>query len=246
MTKQGGLIAMIPARGGSKGLPGKNARLFAGKPLIAHAILLAQQCPEVERIVVSTDSPEIAATARAYGAEVPFMRPPELALDDTPLWPVLRHALAAMDAAGAATHTVVLLDPTAPCRLPEDVRAAYARLSASPEADGVIGVSKQPYNPIWYSVVERDGWMADLIPGASAYSRRQDVPPVYRINGTLYFWRAEFMRAHADDWRRHGKYLIHETPDDISISIDTLEQFEQAERLVRSGRVRLPWLAEGR
>src|SRR3989304_4564407 len=89
------LLAVIPARGGSKGLPGKNIRPLAGIPLIAHSILLARLCPEIDRLAVSTDSPEIAAVAKQYGADVPFMRPAELARDDSPSWPVVRHALEA-------------------------------------------------------------------------------------------------------------------------------------------------------
>lgn len=93
------VLAVIPARGGSKGLPGKNIRPFAGLPLIAHSILLAKMCPEIDRCVVSTDSEEIAQVARRFEAEVPFLRPGELARDGTPMWPVLRHALEAVETA---------------------------------------------------------------------------------------------------------------------------------------------------
>jgi len=93
MNKPCKILAVIPARGGSKGLPGKNIRPLAGLPLIAHSIKLAQFCPQVTRLIVSTDSEEIAAVARKFGAEIPFMRPFDLAQDDTPMWPVLRHAL---------------------------------------------------------------------------------------------------------------------------------------------------------
>src|SRR2546428_122399 len=91
------LLAVIPARGGSKGLSGKNIRPFAGLPLIAHSILFAKMCREITRLIVSTDDETIAAVAREYGADVPFMRPANLAQDDTPLWPVLRHALSAAE-----------------------------------------------------------------------------------------------------------------------------------------------------
>ena len=119
MSSETGLLAVIPARGGSKGLPGKNIRLFVGLPLIAHSILLGKMCPEIDRLIVSTDSSEIADVARRFGSEVPFIRPVQLAQDDTPLWPVLKHALEfAEKEEGCKYDYFLLLDPTTPCRLP--------------------------------------------------------------------------------------------------------------------------------
>lgn len=238
----GRILAVVPARGGSKGLPGKNIRPFAGLPLIAHSILCAKLCPDVERCIVSTDSAEIAETAKRYGADVPFLRPAELAGDDTAMWPVLRHALAAVEAEGRRFEALLLLDPTSPGRWPEDVAAAWRRLKDTPEADGVIAVSRPEFNPIWNAVVERDGWMAQLIEEGSRYDRRQDVPPVYRINGALYLWRAAFVRSQPDSWRRSRRHLPLELPESRAMSIDTLEQFERHECLVRDGLISLPWL----
>ncbi len=243
MSAQTGMLAVIPARGGSKGLPGKNVRPFAGLPLIAHAILLAKSCPEVTRTIVSTDSEEIAQTAQRYGGEVPFLRPSHLAKDDTPLWDVLRHALESVESqAGRQFEFLLLLDPTTPCRLPEQVAEAYRRLLTSCSADGIVGVSRPDFNPVWHSVVDQGGWMTDLIPNGGNYARRQDAPLVYRINGTLYIWRTEFVRRSAAGWRNHGKHLMYEVPDFAAISIDTLEEFERAELFVTSGRFPLPWL----
>jgi len=158
-----GLLAVIPARRGSKGLPGKNIRPLAGLPLIAHSILFAKLCPEIKRLIVSTDCDEISDVARQFGADVPFQRSPELAQDDTPIWPVLRHALkAAEDLDGVSYEYLLLLDPTSPGRLPSDVSAAYRLLQGTPSADGIIGVSKPEFNPIWHCVIERDGWMTTL------------------------------------------------------------------------------------
>ena len=236
------LLAVIPARGGSKGLPGKNLRPFAGLPLIAHSIRFAKLCPEIARCIVSTDSPEIAEAARRFGAEVPFLRSAELARDTTPLWDVVRDALARAEQADGAYDLVALLDPTSPARLPRDVTGALERLSARPDADGVVAVSKPEFNPIWHCVVEQDGWMADLIDGGSGYDARQSVPTVYRINGALYLWRAGFVRSHADSWRRGGRYVLYEIPELRAMSIDTLEEFEKAEALVKQGLISLPWL----
>src|SRR5579883_3348190 len=189
MRTKTGLLAVIPARGGSKGLPGKNIWPFAGFPLIAHSIFLAKACPQIDRCIVSTDTTEVAEVARRYGAEVPFMRPPELAQDETPLWSVIRHAVEFFESEQSLRYEyVLLLDPTTPCRSPENIAEAFQRLQATPSADGIIGVSRPDFNPIWHCVVERDGWMHDLIPDGGKYQQRQDVPVVYRINGSLYIW----------------------------------------------------------
>ena len=238
------VLAVIPARGGSKGLAGKNIKPFAGLPLIAHSILFARLCPEIDRLVVSTDSAEIAEVARHFGADVPFVRPAELAGDDTPMWPVLRHALATVEAAeGRSYDFLMLLDPTSPARTPADVTAALGRLAATPTADGILAVSEPDFSPIWHTVVERDGWMADFVDHSSTYTRRQDVPIVYRVTGALYVWRASFVRETTGDWRKQGRHLMHEIPDLWAMSLDTAEEFDRAEVLVKSGLIRLPWLS---
>lgn len=237
------VLAVIPARAGSKGMPGKNLHPFMGLPLIAHSILFAKLCPELDRCVVSTDGAEIAQVARQYGADVPFLRPHELAQDDTPMWPVLRHALEHVeDASGIRYDALALLDPTSPAREPSDVSGALRRLLQCPEADGIINVSQPDFNPIWHCVVERDGWMADLIEAGSGFERRQDVPTVYRVNGSLYIWRAGFVRRQAHGWRKVGKHLLYEIPELRAMSIDTLREFEQAELLVKNGFISFPWL----
>src|SRR5689334_19934277 len=156
------VLAVIPARGGSKGLPGKNIRVFAGLPLIAHSILYARMCPQLGRIVVSTDSAEIAAVAAEYDAKPPFIRPAVLAEDHTPMIPVLQHALSSMEKIERTTFQyVVLLDPTSPGREPADVSEAFQRLKNNPSADGIVSVSRPDFNPLWNCVIEKDGWMDD-------------------------------------------------------------------------------------
>lgn len=235
---------MIPARGDSKGLPGKNLLPFAGLPLIEHSIRLAAVCPEISRCVVSTDSPAIAAAAKAAGAAVPALRPAALAKDDTPLWPVLQHALAAEEAAGGRFDAVLLLDPTSPTRLPEDVAEAVRRLNAAPDADGIVAVSEPDFSPVWHSVVDQNGWMTDLLPEGSAFNARQQAPTVYRITGLLYLWRARFVRE-SPEWRKAGRHLMLELPERRSCSIDTLDQFQRVEALVKAGLIELPWLKKG-
>lgn len=236
------LLAVIPARGGSKGLPGKNVRPLAGLPLIAHTILFARMCPEIDRCIVSTDSEEIAAVARQYGADVPFLRPAGLADDQAPILPTLTHALKGAEHTDPPYDYVALLDPTSPARLPSDVRDALARLHAHPAANGIVAVSEPEFNPIWHCVVERDGVMEDLVTGGADFVRRQDVPRVYRINALLYIWRAAFTRSGEIQWRRGRVNLLHEVPESRAVHIDTIEEFEAAERQLAAGRVQFPWL----
>lgn len=243
MKSMSRVLAVIPARGGSVGLPGKNLRSFAGLPLIGHSILFAKMCPEITRMVVSSDSEQIGDAARLYGADVPFVRPANLAQGSTPMWPVLRHALMTVEEQERTSYDfLILLDPTSPAREPADVTESLRRLEEHPEADGVVSVSRPVFNPIWHCVVERDGWMIDLFEEGSRYTCRQDVPPVYRVNGALYVWRATFVRREERGWRPHGKHLLYEIPERRAMSIDDLQQFEQAEILVRSGEIRFPWM----
>lgn len=232
-------LALIPARGGSKGLPGKNVRRLAGLPLLEHSVRLAALCPEIGHAVVSTDSADIAEVARAAGAEV-LDRPAELAQDDTPMLPVLRHALDALDPE-RRFETLLLLDPTSPGRLPEDVARAHELLTAHPEADGVISVSVPSFNPIWHAVVERGGFVESLFAEARAYGRRQDVPRVLRINAALYLFRTPFLRAARETWL-DGRHLALEIPELRAFHIDTEADFRLCELAVEAGLVRLPWI----
>ena len=230
--------------GGSKGLPGKNIRPLAGLPLIAHSIRCAALCPGIDRCIVSTDSEEIAAVARAYGGQTPFLRPPGLASDTAPMLEVLQHAVRSMEEIEERRFgSLLLLDPTSPGRLPEDIAAAAAMLESSPGADGIIGVSQPEFNPYWHCVVEKNGYMAPLIDGAGRFTRRQDVPPVYRINATLYLWRRDFLVGVTRSWIE-GKLLLHEIPEERAIHIDDLAEFNRADLMIRHGLVRFPWLQE--
>lgn len=233
-------LALIPARGGSQGLPGKNIRPLAGLPLIVHSLRLAALSPEIARTVVSTDADEIVEVAQAADAEV-LRRPPELAADDTPMLPVLQHGLAELDPDGVRYDLLLLLDPTSPGRLPEDVAAAHALLARTPEADGVVAVSEPSFSPIWHAVVERGGYLELLHPEARVLGRRQDVPRVLRINAALYLFRTAFLQREADTWL-NGRHLPLEIPDARAFHIDSEQDFRLCELVLEAGLVRLPWL----
>jgi N-acylneuraminate cytidylyltransferase len=234
-------LAVIPARGGSKGLPGKNVRRLAGLPLIEHSLRLAALCPEIDRTIVSTDSEDIRRVALAAGGDVPFLRAAGLARDDTPMLPVLRHALDELDP-GAAYDFVLLLDPTSPGRLPGDVSDAHRLLEERDDADGVVAVSEPPSNPIWHSVIlNAEGFVEQLIPHGGDYTRRQDVPRVLRINAALYLWRADFVRTAGDSWSA-GCHLPLEIPELRAFHIDSEQDLQLAELVLGSRLVALPWL----
>lgn len=237
-------LAVIPARGGSKGLPGKNIRPLAGVPLIVHSLECAARAPRIARTIVSTDSEEIAAIARAAGGDVPFLRPAPLAADDTPTMPVLVHALDEIERAeGRRFASVLLLEPTSPGRLPEDIQRAFALLDGDAASDGVVACSRPSFNPFYVGVVEREGHIVPAFEGV-AHTRRQDVPDFFRVNGALYLWRTEFLRRAPAAWLPGGRHRLLEIPEVRSFSIDDALEFEMAELMLRHGLVRLPWLGD--
>lgn len=239
------MLAVIPARGGSRGLPGKNIRPLAGLPLLVHSLRCASMTELIDRTVVSTDSREIAQVARDHGADVPELRPAVLATDDTPMMPVLQHTLREVEKAeGRAYASVLLLDPTSPCRLPADLETAAERLAADPSAVGAVAVSEPYFNPLWVGVVQLDGHLARA-PGAEHRDRRQDVPRFLRVNGAFYLWRTSFLRSAPGAWLYAGPHLGVEIPEARGYSIDDAHEFAQLDALVSAGLVRLPWLGSG-
>lgn len=238
------MLAVIPARGGSKGVPGKNIRPLAGLPLISHSIRLSQLCAEITKCIVSTDSEEIAAVAREHGAEVPFLRPEALAQDDTPMWPVLQHALTEMESRDRCRYgSVVLLSPTSPARMPEDVSRAVELLEQDEDAVGVVAASQPSFNPRWACIdIAKDGYMRQSFPDGNVYTRRQDVPAVYRINGALYLWRRDHVANSEAPRYFEMPHRMLEIPESRTIDIDSTHDFRLAELMLDNGLIRFPWL----
>jgi N-acylneuraminate cytidylyltransferase len=224
-------VAFIFARDGSKGLPGKNIRLLAGKPLIGWSIEHARSVKRIERVIVSTDSEEIAAVAREFGAEVPFMRPAELARDDTPEWLAWRHALAFLqESEGALPEAMLSVPTTAPLRLSIDLENCLDEF-AKGDADVVITVSEAHRNP-WFNMVKEnsDGSVALVMHPASGITRRQDAPAVFDIATVAYVARPQFIMQQLGTFS--GRVRAVKIPVERAIDIDTLLDFELAEYLI--------------
>lgn len=221
-------IAFIFARGGSKGLPGKNIRPLGGKPLIAWSIDHALAVKRIERVIVSTDSEEIAAVAREYGAEVPFIRPAELARDDSPEWLAWRHALKYLqEKDGALPSAMVSVPATAPLRSTVDIENCLDEFEKG-DADIVITVSNAHRSPYFNMVkTNEDGTVGLVIPPQSAIARRQDVPPVYDMATVAYVARPEFVLTHNAVFE--GRVRAVNVPTERAIDIDTLLDFQMAE-----------------
>lgn len=225
------VIAFIFARGGSKGLPGKNIRLLGGKPLIAWSIEHALAVKRIKRVIVSTDSEEIAAVAREYGAEVPFIRPAELARDDSPEWLAWRHALNYLQKSDSVLPDAMVSVPaTAPLRLPIDIENCLDKYEEG-DADMVITVTDANRSPYFNMVkANADGTVGLVIPPQSAIIRRQDAPVVYDMATVAYVVRPEFVMNH--DATFEGRVQMVHVPMERAIDIDTLLDFQIAECLL--------------
>ncbi|MDY0147963.1 MAG: acylneuraminate cytidylyltransferase family protein [Halothiobacillus sp.] len=225
MSDIGSMLALIPARGGSKGLPGKNIRPLKGRPLIGWSIEAARASRYVSRIVVSSDDEEILAVARDQGAETPFRRPASLAGDDTPSMDVVLHALDQL----AGFEWIVLLQPTSPLRLALDIDAAIEQCLKT-AAPSCVSVCEAPASPWWMFQVGDQGEMRSFLPPDQRPVRRQDLPDLYALNGAVYVAKTEWLR-------KSLSFLTEETvayvmPSERSVDIDTLFDFHLAECLL--------------
>lgn len=233
MYKGRRILATINARGGSKGLPGKNIRDLGGLPLIAWSIREGRRSACIDRLIVSSDDEGILAVARAHGAETPFVRPAELAQDDTPGVDPVLHAVAAL---GPESYDyVVLLQPTSPLRTVEDIDGCIAACldEASP---CMISVSEAEKSPYYMFTMDADNRMAPVIPQERFHTRRQDLPQVVAPNGAVYVADCAWLA-------RTRSYLTPETrgylmPRERALDVDCLLDFEICELMLRkAGRL---------
>jgi len=227
--KEKNCVAFIFARGGSKGVPGKNIKKLGGIPLIAHSIQCGLQCPSINRIVVSTDDQKIAEVAREYGAEVPFMRPAELAEDTSSEYDAWKHAIKSFEKHYQEKIDIfVSLPPTSPLRSVDDVENCISELQGT-AADIVITVKEASRSP-YFNMVRSDkqgfSRLVNLAPDGKHYIRRQDVPVVYDMTTVAYISTPEFILN--SDGVFSGKVRSVVIPDERAIDIDTLLDFNFA------------------
>ena len=226
------LTAFTFARGGSKGLPGKNIRPLAGKPLIGWAIEQALDVPEIGRVVVSTDDTAIAEVARNFGAEVPFLRPAQLASDTASEWDAWRHALRFLeDRESMLPEPFISVPATSPLRLPEDIAACIA-LYRQGGADMVVAVTEANRNP-WFNVVytRDDGTVVPVNNPDGLVARRQDAPVVHDMTTIAYV--ADPLYVLNGRGIFEGRVRAVEVPLERSIDIDTAHDFAIADFLMR-------------
>ena len=224
-------IATICARGGSRGVPGKNIRPLAGKPLIVHTIEQARACRLIDAVYVSTDEARIADIAKSAGAKVPFLRPAQLATAEAPKLPVLNHLVQEVERLGVAVETIVDLDPTSPLREVADIDACLALLTSS--TDVVITAYEAEKNPYFNMVELDDQGRVRLVKAPPApVEARQAAPKVYAMNASIYVWH----RHTLDKGLWHGRAALHVMPRERSIDIDTPLDFKLVELLMQEKR----------
>ena len=222
---------LIPARGGSKGIPDKNIKPFCGESLVSRAVRQALECAdEHDTIFVSTDSESIKNEACRHGVEVPFLRPEELARDNSSSYSVIMHVLEELEKSGKNFDKVVLLQPTSPFRTSEDIKRAEALWSK--DIDMVVSVKNADANP-YYNLFETDsGGYLKISKGEGNYIRRQDAPQVWQYNGAVYVMSVNSLKQ--GPMSGFKKIIPYEMPASRSIDLDTPQDWIIAE-LIFSG-----------
>jgi len=205
------VLAVIPARGGSKGIPRKNIRMLAGKPLIAWTIEEAKKSKYIDRLILSSEDEEIIKVAKEWGCEVPFIRPIELAQDDTPgIEPVL-HAMSMLP----GYDYVVLLQPTSPLRTVEDIDGCIETCVFS-KVPSCVSATEVDQHPCWMYSITAEGFLSPLIKQDNEVYRRQDLPSVYILNGAVYI-------AYTRELQQNRSFLSHSTKAYVMVREDSLD-----------------------
>lgn len=226
------ILGLIPARGGSKSIPQKNTQLLAGRPLLAYAADAARESGVLDRVVLSTDSEELADLGRRLGLDVPFLRPADLATDSSPMLPVMQHAVRALEAEGWRPDLVVLLQPTAPFRQGRHISDAV-RLLLETGCDSVVSVVPVPerYRPHFLMKID-NGRLTSFMPNGLSITRRQDAPEAYSRDGSVYVTRRDVLM---EGNSVYGANCLPLVLDDLaSVNLDSPHDWELAERKLSS------------
>lgn len=225
------VLAVIPARGGSKAIPRKNIRLLGGRPLLVWTLQAAQRSGKLTRTIVSTDDPEIAALARAHGGEVPFLRPPELATDSAPAIPTIQHALRHVEAPPGEEQfeVVVMLQPTTPFRTASDIDGALEKLERTGAVSVISVVDVGGHHPARMKYLEGDRLIDPPFCESHENQPRQELRAMYLRNGAIYAVRREVLLAGSFKGRDCRAWIM---PPERSLNIDTEHDFRYAEWLL--------------
>lgn len=232
----GKILALIPARGGSKGVPGKNIHRLSGYPLIAYSICVAKMIKGIDRLIVSTDSSEIADIAREYGAEVPFMRPAEISGDNSTDLELFKHAIKWLEKEGSLPSMFIHLRPTTPLRDPAVVGRAIKELDSRPEATSLRSVHEFSEPPHKMFQIDPSGYLKGFFPDDPRQEYynlpRQSFPKAYHPNGYVDIIKTEFVKRNN---ALHGPYMLGFITD-LSTEVDRKQDFEFLEfQLKKSG-----------
>lgn len=228
------ILALIPARGGSKGVPRKNLRCLAGKPLIVYTIEAALQANFIDRIIVSTDDLEIANISKKYGAEVPFIRPEVLATDGAKGIDVVLHAMQWLEDHNEKFDLLMLLQPTSPLRDSEDIENALG-LFMRKNADAVVSVCEVEHSPLWMNTLREDLCMKDFIDKEVLNKNRQQLEIYYRLNGAIYLAKWDFIKQYKSFYG--DKTYAYIMPREKSVDIDSEFDLQFAEFLMRNKNI---------
>jgi CMP-N,N'-diacetyllegionaminic acid synthase len=226
------ILGIIPARSGSKGIPNKNLRELAGKPLLAYTAEAARTSAVFDRIVLTTDSEEIAELGRTVGLEAPFVRPKELAADDTPMLPVLQHAVRALEHGGWKPQVVVLLQPSSPLRRPQHIKDAVEMLDRE-DCDSVVSVIEIPqiFSPQKALRLE-NGFIRFWSAESGSITRRQQLEKTYAREGTVYAVRRDVLMEKNSIYGDRCLPLV--LPVEESLNLDTLDDWDRAEKKLKT------------
>lgn len=236
------VFGVIPARGGSKGLPRKNLRVLGGLSLVGHAIASARETRTLSRFIVSTDDPEIAQEARRHGAEVPFVRPAGLATDEAGMAPVLQHAVRWLEpTVGRRPDLIVTLQPTSPFRTGADIDQTIETLVKA-GADSAQTITEASYHPFFMSTLDSDR-VIPLFADGHKFVRRQDAPPVYQPSGAVYVTRYHVLMEQGRLLGEDNRAVV--IGFESSVNIDTEWDFMLAEVILRAGRAPIPRARQG-
>ena len=221
------MIAIVPARGGSKGLPGKNIRPLMGKPLLAYTIEEALRSQFIDEVIISTDDLKISEVATCYGASCPFMRPPELAGDNSLAIDTYLYTVDRLEKEyGCNINDIVVLQPTSPLRVAEDIDGAIS-LFREKKADSVVTFTKEAHPVSWHKLIDSDQRIHSLF--EEKLQNRQDVRETYYPNGSVYVFRMDLLRQHKYYSKKSFAYIM---PFERSVDIDSLNDFLYAEFLM--------------